>query len=340
MGTKRRTAIRTVAAAALVVTTSALIGSGPGAAQAPPTAACPQPYEPWLSTSTYPAQPGLPDLGQSMLVDTGTEPATSGDFDALTITRSNGAITLLPGANHDIIYLSGYGPQPGDLDGDGLDELIIGVDQQGEQYLLPGDAPSGTHEVDAVAISLAGLSNVSQPVGDQDGDGGIDVAFAYADGPSGPHGWRIYAGADLLAPGPGGTVAPPTPIASYPGTDLAAAPLQPGATPSVITARVTAPGAVEVLVPGAPGFVLVADGVRTEYARGAGAIGVWDRDGELLISLSAADRGGSWLTVWNLTDPCSRHSFAETVQPVDPTDPTQAPAAPADPVQGQARYTG
>ena len=199
-------ALATVAAFSLLATH----GVGAGAASSA-AAGCTQPYQPWFEATTYPVGDPVPDLGTSLrytvhapdtdgdgVADTivdDTDPA-GGVYQSLTITRGDGTITLLPGPGHSYIYLGSYGPQPGDLNGDGRDELVVGVDTVGEQYLLPGTTAPGTHDIAAVGISLDGLSNVSQPVGDQNGDHKADLAFADSSG------WSVYSGADLMAPGP------------------------------------------------------------------------------------------------------------------------------------------
>jgi hypothetical protein len=283
----------------------------------------------------------VPDLGENItftLPDPDTDgdgtPDTiiTGDYLGVAVQRGDGEVKLRPGDEHDSIYLGGYGPQPGDLDGDGRDDLVIGVDQEGEQYLLPGTTDPGTHQIADVGISLDGFRNTMRPVGDQDGDGADDLAF-----PSGPVGddqWSVYSGADLMAPGPGGAATPGTPIATYEGTDLAAAVLEPGQSPTILTGEITDPTAptISVTVYTDPSVALVASGVSTEYTGGIGRLEAWNRDGQILVSASASDRSGASLTVWNLTDPCSRFLNA-------PAAPT-APAAPAAPVQSQARYTG
>jgi hypothetical protein len=341
---------------------------GAGAGAAPAVATCTQPYQPWFEATTYPTGPVVPDLGTSLLY-TVRLPDTDGDgmadtivddtdpvggvYQSLTITRGDGTITLLPGPGHSYIYLGGYSPQPGDLNGDGRDELIVGVDSVGEQYLLPGTVTPGTHDIASVAVSLNGLSNQSVPVGDQNGDHENDLAFL------GASGWSVYSGADLLAPGPGGTVGPPTPLATYPGTNLSAATLVPGAAPTIITGHTLSATSVSLTVQESPPIELTATGVFTAYTGGVGGIGAYRRDGQTLITQEADTRGGASIAIWNLSDPCSRYGETPSTVPTTtsapapppssaPGDPTTAAAEPAalttspvaTPVAATATYTG
>jgi hypothetical protein len=351
--TTRRMILSLAAAATLVgASTSALAAaparpSAPGStAQAGQAAGCEQPYEPWFAASTYPAPADVPDLGDPIGIDT-SKPDTDGDgtpdtivdagnggtYESMTIARGDGTITLTPGA-HDYVYLNSYGPPPGDLDGDGRDELFIGVDQQGQQYILPGTTAPGTHAIDEVGITPGNRSQGDDPVGDQDGDGADDVAYRTTDG------FEFLSGVDLMAPGPGGPAGTLDPITTYTGSDLTAAVLADGEAPTIITgARVG--DQTTVTVHGDPPVELTASGLVGEYTGGVGSITVHERDGDILVAVSAGDRGGSSLAVWNLTDPCSRYAGTST-STTTPTTTTTDPsgAAPASPVSGAASYTG
>jgi len=327
-------ALAALAAVSLVATNGIAASAASGA-----TAGCTQPYQPWFQTTTYPVGDPVPDLGPSLyytvrapdtdndgVADTildDTDPV-GGVYQSLTITRGDGTITLLPGPGHSDIYLGSYGPQPGDLNGDGRDEIIVGVDAVGQQYLLPGTTPTGTHDIASVGISLAGLSNVSQPVGDQNGDHKGDLAFPDSSG------WSIYSGADLMAPGPGGTVGPPAPIATYTGTDLAAVVLTPGAVPTIITGHPITDTSVSLTVHGVAPIELTATGVVTEYTGGVGGINAYHHDGQTFVSQEAMTRGGATIAIWNLTDPCSRYGVSTpTTSPTTSTtsDPSTTSSA-------------
>lgn len=334
---------------AVVAMVGAVVVAPPtGGAPARPaqrTDGCPQPWSPWFQASTYPPPDDLPDLGTSVLA-AAREPDTDGDgapdeitdaadLTALIIQRGDGTVTITPGATHDLVLRSSYGPAPGDLDGDGRDELVVAVDQQGEQYLLPGTTPPGTHAIEDVGVFLDGFGNSFGYVGDQDGDGGDDLAFDVLTAP-GEVSQVVYSGADLLAPGAGSSVTAPTPIATFEGTDLVAARFDP-AGPTVIITGARTPGgsAVTVHAPGAP-IELVAAGIVGEYTGGVGTIGAWVRNGQRLVSISPSDRSGSELAVWNLDDPCGRYVASEA----PPTMPAPPGPAPASPVEGSADYTG
>ena len=338
----RRRIVTGIAAAGVLVATSAGTAPAvPGRSTGRAQTACAQPYEPWFSAYTYPAPAVVPDLGASIAFDTGPPDTDgdgkpdvigSGDIKKVQITRGDGVITLSPGDQHKYIYLTGYGPQPGDLDGDGRDELIIGVDQQGEQYLLPGTTAPGTYDLPDVAIHFDGLSSSSRPVGDQNGDGSNDVAFPGEIAP-GKGGWAVYAGKDLLAPGAGGNLTAPPPVAKYSGENLIAAPLKPGATPTIITGS-RYPSTTNITVHASPLIELIARDVLREYTGGPGKLDAFSKGGQAFVTVSASDRSGSSFAVWNVDDPCSR--FA--AQPAAPTAPN-APT-PAQPVAGSPDFTG
>lgn len=300
---------------------------------------CEQPYEPWFQASTYPETVPVPSLGEP--INYGPEPDTDGDgipdtivdagnggtYASMTITRGDGVITLTPGT-HDYVYLDAYGRPPGDLDGDGRDELIIGVDQQGEQYVLPGATAPGTHAIDDVGIFTDAALNGTVPVGDQDADGKGDVA-----GSNGAE-IEVLSGAEIMAPGPGAAIGPLTSITTYVGSNVTSAILIPGEEPTIITGRVE--DGVRLTVHAQPPVELAARNVYTEYTGGVGTIGVYQQDGDTFVSQSASDRSGSSIAIWNLTDPCSRYVAPTEV----PTTPAEPEAAPAMPVEGTAGYTG
>ena len=339
----RRMIMAGMAAAGVMVTASAAAAPAtPERSTGPSVAACAQAYDPWFSAYTYTDPPtAVPDLGASIACETGPPDTDgdgkpdvigSGDAKKVQITRGDGVVTLSPGDKHNYIYLTGYGPQPGDLDGDGRDELIIGVDQQGEQYLLPGTTAPGTYDIPDVAIHFDGLSSSSRPVGDQNGDGSDDVAFPGEISP-GKGGWAIYAGKDLLAPGAGGNLTAPPPIATYRGENLIAASLKPGAAPTIITGS-RYPSSTNVTVFSSPPIQFIARDVLAEYTGGPGKLEAFSKGGQAFVTVSASDRSGSSIAIWNVDDPCSR--FATQAPP-----PTTTPAPiPAKPLAGSANFTG
>ena len=183
---------------------------------------------------------------------------------------------------------------------------------------------------------------MSQPVGDQNGDHRGDLAFPD------PGGWSIYSGADLMAPGPGGTVGPPTPIATYSGTDLSAVVLDPGAVPTIITGHPITDTSVSLTVHGVAPVELTASGVVTEYTGGVGGINAYHHDGQTFVTQQALTRGGSTIAIWNLTDPCSRYGVSSptttpmtttTSTPSTPSSATTASAAATSDVSGASLTT-
>ncbi len=328
---------------ALVATSGGALAAQPsppaGHRSAAQATGCEQPYEPWFQAYTYPEQTAVPDLGAP--INYGPAPDTDGDgtpdtivdagnggtYTSMTITRGDGVITITPGS-HTYVYLDRYGLPPGDLDGDGRDELLIGVDQQGQQYVLPGTTAPGTHAIDDVGIFTDTTLDGTVPVGDQNADGNGDVAGA------GASEVQVLSGAEIMAPGPGGTLGPLTALVTYPGSNVTAAVLSPGAVPTIVTGHVISDG-VTLTVRSAPPVDLVAHDVHTAYTGGVGTIGVYQHDGATFVSQSASDRSGSSVAVWNLTDPCSRYvALAEGSAPAEPE------ATPAAAVDGTAGYTG
>ena len=338
----RRMIMTGIAAAGVMVAASAAAAPAiPERSTGRAQAACAQPYEPWFSAYTYPTPAVVPELGPSIAFDVGPpdtdgdgkpDGISSGNISKLEITRGDGVVTLLAGKQHKYIYLVGGGPHPGDLDGDGQDELIMGVDQQGQQYLLPGTTEPGTYELPDVAIDLDALSNSSRPVGDQNGDGSNDLAFP-TQVTAGALGWAVYSGDDLLASGPGGTATVPKAIAKYNGENLIAAPLKPGAAPTIITGS-RYPATTNITVHASPPIALIARDVLREYTGGPGTLNAHSKDGQAFVTVAASDRSGSSFAIWNIDDPCSR-SAAQPAAPAAPSAPN-----PAQPVAGTPNFTG
>lgn len=145
---------------------------------------------------------GTPDRVDS----TGTPP------DELVIERGDGTVRLTAGiAGASIVFLGDYRQAPGDLDHDGRDDLILFVDtgeSVGHWYAISGTVTPGNHRVRDVGVLLPGTAldlgvgpGVLGGVTDHVGGPGTDVLARDA------HGAGLVAGEDLLAPGPGGSLA-------------------------------------------------------------------------------------------------------------------------------------
>ncbi len=337
----RRMVMTGIAAAGVMVAASAAAAPAvPERSTGRAQAACAQPYEPWFSAYTYPTPAVVPDLGASIAFDVGPpdtdgdgkpDGIASGNSSKVEITRGDGVVTLLPGKQHKYIGLAGARPQAGDLDGDGRDEVIIGV-EQGHQYLLPGTTEPGTYDIADVAIDLGALPNAGRPVGDQNGDGSNDLAFP-ALVTAGAYGWAVYGGDDLLAPGAGGTVTAPVAIAKYNGENLIAASLKPGATPTIITGS-RYPSTTNITVHTSPPIALIGRDLLREYTGGPGKLDAYSKNGQAFVTVAASDRSGSSFAIWNIDDPCSR-SAAQPAAPAAPSEPK-----PAQPVAGNPNFTG
>lgn len=306
----------------------------------PPPAGCAAPYPATFAAVTYPvAEPVvLPWAGGTALDRPAVAFDTDGDGTADTITdlpdgafrvvRASGSLELPPNtmfANRDDAM---------DVDGDGASDLVVVADPAGATpgtYLVPGSTPDGQVDLASEAVRLPDHLANARAIGHQDEDGADDVAANTAIDGRGSTG--VYSGADLAAPGPGGT-ADPDPLATFPGPVLGLAAFDPD-RPTLITASGRPDGGgATIVVQGDPVTSLTLAGSRvalagidpetTEAAAVADGEAVW-------VVLSHLDRSGSQVWGWNLSDLCD----APAVTGAEPM-----PAPGATPVAGAATYTG
>lgn len=173
-----------------------------GVAQPPPPTGCSAPYEPIFASlvASGPEREDDPVRGDAL--EAATRPFdTDGDgvTDTLTdltgggirVDRGDGALQV----DEQVFFANRF--DPADFDGDGGTDLLLGAGAQ--LYLLPGATPSGPATLAADAILLPDSFAGGFPAGDQDGDGTDDLAVTTADGT------ELFSGADLTAPGPGGS---------------------------------------------------------------------------------------------------------------------------------------
>lgn len=312
-----------------------------------PATACAQPYPATFAARTYPAAEPvvLPWADGTRL---GTVPApidTDGDGTAdtlvdltgggFTITRASGTLAFPASASLANRF------DPADLDGDGGTDLIVSYTGAGQAtYVVPGATADGS--IDAAEAGSVGIGvplpvTAGRAVGDQDGDGITDLAVNLAVDGTGPT--ELHGGADLTAPGPGGTYSG-DPIERLDGALVGIVPAG-GSAPLLITSPDVATGgpAVRFDVRSAPATALTTSGTElslpARFADGNAVIGVEAPDGHLWLVLEHIDRGGAVAFGWDLADPCR-------ARPVPPEERPPAPvrADPAVPVAATADYTG
>lgn len=322
------------------------------------------PAQPTVEPSIDGFQPGYADA-------TGKdEPDTDGDgvtdtvtFDPFTIRRGDGVITI---TDPDRGLLSADRYYAADLDADGRDELFLRSGSgptfdPDRYYVLPGTTAPGTYRADAVAIRLPTPPEVHlaidrppvtlgfTPVGNQDGEPGEDLLVALDPSRAG-----IVSGVDLLAPGPGGTVAAYDPVETIDpaaGSFLSALVVGSGAPALAFyrsegdhaTITLWNQGRLANYRTAGPG----AAAADANYANGHAAWVNTD-DGRTLLVVTTGGRGLNTSYYWGLDDPCRALPLAgdgtptpATGSPAPPTDGRGAGAAtPATPVDDRATYTG
>lgn len=222
-----------------------------------------------------------------------------------------------------------------DLDGDGrTDPLVISnlgqpIDQK-EIYIVPGITAPGAVDLDVDGIKLSsrrfeGAANVF----DQDDDGADD--FQLSVGVT----VEIFSGADVMAPGPGGTFTG-RPAKTIAGDYIGYAAFDPE-HPSLITstnARVGGEG-VTLTVHGVPEYQLVVNGTMSPLTNSGGVTfgaQLNAQDDRLWITLGSGSRSGSFVWAWELTDLC--------LGVREPVGVESGTATPATPVAADPNLTG
>jgi hypothetical protein len=335
------------------VTVGATATSGqeaPEVAQPPLPTGCDAPYPASFSAvQPYRSEVEVPYTGTWLgwpetIMDTDgdgeTESYGVGGPEGLVIDRTTGTLTI-----SDAVRLTFGGGEIGDLDGDGRTEIIVATGEPGPTFLIPGATPDGTHAAADVGVLLPETVVGGRTVGDADGDGLSDLMLVDTGPPDGRR--PIVAGADLLAPGPGGTfVEGDLALASYDGIDAGRVGFgSPRAT--VITSPDLLRGAqgddVTLVVngiDGAPRVVLTTAGSGLGLPPGPdlttrNADIVVDGDTMWVVLFVQGDTGDAHIWAWELTDLCG--AVVPPTVPDTTPDPTTPPAAP---IRAPAAFTG
>ena len=325
-----RSTVTRVAALAVLATSIAGWSAGRSGAEA---GTCAQPYPATFAAVTYPAPPepvpweggreldhvpGIVDTDGDGTADTITDLPEN----AVRITRSSGSFTF---PAHTFVT-SRF--DPADLDGDGRTDLVASIPVAGGNavFVVPGTVADGPLDPAAEAVRVPDPVAGARPVGDQDGDGVVDVATSSEADGSGDT--LLFSGVALTAPGPGGT-ADEEPLRRLDGVLVGRIPFAAG-PPTLVTAS-----GDELVVHDEPAvrLTVAGSGIELPYptAGTTSAKGVVDGDATWLV-LGYGDRSGNKVWAWNLTDPCGSAAGSP------PTAPGSAPAA--TPVDGAASYTG
>ena len=256
--------------------------------------------------------------------------------DGIAIERGDGTVHLLTPPGFDVVLYDYDGTarfRPGDLDGDGHDDLLLyasGSGESGQWYALSGATATGTHPLADVAVELPaqqlyvdpGKTAILGAVSDQVGGPGAD--FLVRDtADSG-----LVAGDALLAPGPGSKLERFPVAVSLPGElrgefDLG------GDRPALLLAEGD-------YFQGVIGLRIWKDGRLhdIEAFGGSGFLAYETFDavsspiGDLLVATTSDRSGGQSTTVWNLSALCGG------------TGTGGASAPPAAPVSAEPSFTG
>lgn len=357
MRARRRTTIGAVVGAAFLAAT--LPGPGATAQEGPPVD---QPAVP-AACGTGPFAPGFGAVvpyrgdvltpwegGRSLawpeaVVDTdgdGQEDPTGTSPTEVTLVRSSGDLVLLGATTFP------GGGAIGDLDGDGRTEVLVATGDEGPAattYLVRGATPDGTHAVADVGTALPPGVFGGRDVGDRDGDGRPDVVLADGAPPAGRS--IVVSGAELLAPGPGGTyVEGPGVRATHDGIDVGRVAFGSGGRATLITSpdlrRAEEGDDATLVVQGDPVVELTTAGSGLALPQDPdaypGVAGVVVAGTAVWVTLFVpASTGDHTLWGWNLSDLCD-----VVPEPPPATTPTTtpAPAPAAAPIRADARFTG
>ncbi|HXH58648.1 hypothetical protein [Iamia sp.] len=360
MSTRRRSSSLLRLLAVLVAVAGAVVAvpgggasgqSAPGGvAQPPPPTGCSAPYEPIFASlvASEPEPEGDPVRGEALEVasrpfdtdgDGVTDTLTDLTGGGIRVDRGNGALQV----DEQVFFANRF--DPADFDGDGGTDLLLGAGA--ELYLLPGATPSGSATLADDAILLSDSFAGGFPAGDQDGDGTDDLAVTTTDGT------ELFSGADLAAPGPGGSFTG-EPIETFPGQLVGRLPFDPFA-PTLVTSTDIAEGGddVTIIVQGDPVLELTIAGSGLALPPSDGSttpvVSLHADGGQVWVVLGYVDRTGSRRWVWELTDLCRSGVPAEPAPPAPappapgPPAPPAAPAPaapPAAPIATDATFTG
>jgi hypothetical protein len=281
------------------------------------SSACPEPWSPISAKVT-----GGPTEGSSPPVDerldllgrTPEAPDTDGDgrpdrvsstgegliHDKLAVTRAHGDLVF--GRAGGVVLAPGGHPWIGDLDGDGLDELLLYVGEEDPDVppflvVVPGSLPDGPYDpVQVGAILPVSANSIVSAVGDLDGDGGDDLALQLDSGRA------VVSGVAVLAGRGTREVTDPVPIAA--GQQRFHDPLWLGDAAPVFS-DVTEDHREVVLHTDPPvrlGFTGVEPPLPGHHVR----VGAFRSGGDrIVMAEQAIVRGPVATWYWNLDDPCT-----------------------------------
>lgn len=266
----------------------------------------------------------------------GTNDEVEDHSDGIAIVRGDGTVRItLGGAEHTAIHDYDARFRPGDLDGDGHDDLLVfvGSGDRGQWYAISGATAPGTYAIDDVAVRLPVQQLYPEPgqtallgvVDDHVGGPGPDYLVRNTDGGG------LVPGEALLAPGPGGTLDHFPVAIALPGEMRGEFDLG-GERSALLLAEGD-------YVQGVIGLRIYRDGrlFDLDPFDGRGFLAyetftaVQSPIGRLLVSKTTDRSGGTSTAVWNLDHLCG---------PGTPAAGAGSGAPPATPVSGDPTFTG